>query len=255
MTRRLASLAGIGLLTAVICLSLGAWLSRSEWASGASWSWDAGRHCRSSGLERSVAEGAASPADAGADSGAPSSVRLAFEAGDSLDIDLTASVNYQPGPKAEAVVSGEPSVIRHVRIADGRIGFDDEIDCHPYARLAIRLTAPAITAWGINGSSDLDLAGVDQQELRLRIRGSGTVAASGAVRVVALNVAGSGEARLASLSAKSAEIVVHGSGEVEVTAQDAVDIAVAGSGRVKLHGHPARISSHVSGSGRIEQTP
>jgi hypothetical protein len=48
---------------------------------------------------------------------------------------------------------------------------------------------------------------------------------------------------------------VHGSGEVEVTARDAVDIAVAGSGRVKLHGHPARISSRVSGSGRIEQTP
>jgi hypothetical protein len=198
---------------------------------------------------------AKNPADAGSDSDAPSSVRLSFHATDSLDIDLPASVSYQPGPEAEAMITGEPSVIRHVRIAEGRIGFDDEIGCDPADKLMITLTAPAVTAWGIRGSSDLDLTGIDQQELRLSIRGSGAVAANGAVRIVALNVAGSGEAKLAGLSAKSAEVVVHGSGQVEVTAQDAVDIAVAGSGLVRLHGHPARINSRVSGSGRIEQSP
>jgi hypothetical protein len=45
------------------------------------------------------------------------------------------------------------------------------------------------------------------------------------------------------------------SGEVQVAAQDNANIVVAGSGVVKLHGHPMTLRSVISGSGRIENTP
>jgi hypothetical protein len=152
-------------------------------------------------------------------------------------------------------VTGDPSLISHVRIADGRLGFDSETGCAPVAHLSVRLTAPSIAAWGIKGNSDLVLTGIDQQKLQLHIAGSDRIVASGSVKVVALNVAGSGEAELQGLSARPAEVVVHGSGEVQVAAQDNADIVVGGSGVVKLHDHPTILHSAISGSGRIENTP
>jgi len=36
-------------------------------------------------------------------------------------------VHYQPGGKAEAVVSGNPALLDHVRLEGGRLS----LDCHP----------------------------------------------------------------------------------------------------------------------------
>ncbi|WP_063771193.1 GIN domain-containing protein [Caballeronia sordidicola] len=245
--------AGLSVAVALVALlALGSSLAGSHRDDGASW-WRHGRWgCGSTWFDRSPASGvnAASPAGT-----SPASVTFPFEANDRLDIDLPASVSYQPGPKAEATVTGDSSVISHVRIVDGRLGFDSDLECAPLAHLSVRLTAPSIAAWGIRGNSNLVLSGIDQQKLQLRITGSGHVVASGAVQVVALNVAGSGEAELQGLSARSAEIVVHGSGEVQVAAQDNADVVIRGSGVVKLHGHPAQLHSAISGSGRIENMP
>ena len=257
VSKRLAVGAVAGLAVAVAVLALGSSVARSDWVGGAPWWREAGWRCARTWFNRAPAsERIASGADAASLSAtSPSSVTFPFEANDRMEIDLPASVSYQPGPKAEATVTGDPSVISHVRIVDGKLGFDSETDCAPLAHLSVRLTGPSITAWGIRGSSDLFLTGIDQQKLQLRVAGSGRIVASGSVQVVALNVAGSGEAQLQDLSARSAEIVVHGSGEVQVAAQDNADIAIAGSGVVKLHGHPAQVHSKISGSGRIENTP
>ena len=257
LTKRLAVVSVAGLAVVIALVALGSSLVRSDWAGGAPWSRDAGWRCGRTWFDHALA-GKHGPggADATNSTGAsPASVTFPFDASDSIDIELPASVTYQPGPKAEATVTGDPSLISHVHIVDGRLGFDSETICAPDTHLSVRLTAPSITKWGIKGSSNLVLTGIDQQTLQLRVAGSGRIVASGSVRVVALNIAGSGEAQLQDLSARSAEIVVHGSGEVEVAAQDNADIAVAGSGVVKLHGHPAQVHSSISGSGRIENMP
>ena len=259
-TRRPALFAVAGLTVAVALvalLALGSSLAGSHRDGAASWWRHGGWGCGPTWFDRTPAsERTASGVNASNSAGtSPASVTFPFEANDRLDIDLPASVSYQPGPKAEATVTGDSSVISHVRIVDGRLGFDNELECAPLTHLSVRLTAPSIAAWGIRGSSDLVLSGIDQQKLQLRITGSGHVVASGAVQVVALNVAGSGEAELQGLSARSAEIVVHGSGEVQVAAQDSADVAIRGSGIVKLHGRPAQLHSAISGSGRIENMP
>jgi len=257
MVKRPALFAVAGLAVVIALVALGGSLAGSHRVGGASWWRNEGWRCGPTWFDRaSLGEGRASGVNAANPAGtSPASVTFPFEANNSLDIDLPASVSYQPGPKAEATVTGDPSVISHVRIADGRLGFDSEVGCGSVAHLSVRLTAPSIATWGIRGSSDLALSGIDQQKLQLHITGSGHVVATGAVQVVALNVAGSGEAELQGLSAKSAEIVVHGSGEVQVAAQDSADVAIRGSGVVKLHGHPAQLHSAISGSGRIENTP
>ena len=63
------------------------------------------------------------------------------------------------------------------------------------------------------------------------------------------------DANLAGLAAKSVDVKVSGSGKVQIAAQDEADIGISGSGLVRLHGHPARLRTQVSGSARIEDAP
>ena len=247
----------IGLITAVGLLAFSASRIGSNGVEGASWSRNTQWGCGSTWLQRARAGHRTAESTDGPkpDGTAPAIVTFPFAPSDRLDIDLSAAVSYRPGTKAQATVSGDPDAISHVRIANGRLGFDDEIGCIQAAHLTVQLTGPSITRWGVNGSGDLALSDIDQPRLELRIRGSGHIVAKGAVQAVALNVAGSGTAHLQELSARSAEIVVHGSGDARVAAQDSADVTIAGSGAVKLYGHPTTLRSTVSGSGRIENAP
>jgi hypothetical protein len=255
MTRKLASLATVGLTVAVICLLLAWSLAGSDGSWGASWWEGSGARCSRGALAWLFRAGSTSADEASPSGSGAGSVTLAFEPTDSLEISLPASITYQPGPKGEAVISGDPAVIRHVLLDGGRLGFDSEVDCGPASRLTVRLTGPAIATWSIHGSSDLDLASLDQKALHLLVKGSAHVVANGTAQDVSLDLAGSADADLQGLAAKSADITVHGSGKVQIAAQDEADIDISGSALVRLHGHPARLRTHVSGSARIEDAP
>ncbi|MER9180928.1 DUF2807 domain-containing protein, partial [Mesorhizobium sp. M0767] len=96
---------------------------------------------------------------------------------------MPASVRYQPGDKAGAVVSGESTLIDHVRMEGSRL----TLDCEPgwfASRLDVRVSGPAISDWKVVGSGDLALSQINQPGLRLNIRGSGSVTATGTAQTV-----------------------------------------------------------------------
>ncbi|MER8828032.1 DUF2807 domain-containing protein [Mesorhizobium sp. M0938] len=233
MTGKLAFVATAGLIGAVVFLVLGIGLSGPDWANAGGW-WISGQS--TCGPATSTRQEAILP----------------FTTGDSLTIDLPASVHYQPGDKAEAVVSG--ALLDHVRFEGGRLS----LDCEPGwfgSRLDISLSGPAIADWKVLGSGDLTLSQINQPELRLTIRGSGSVAATGVAQTVGLDISGSGSGRLKGLIAQSARIEIRGSGDAQITAQADADVSIYGSGDVELHGHPTMRRSQVRGSGSIVQVP
>lgn len=235
MIGKLAFVATAGSISAIVFLALGIGLSGRDWADA--------RHLWG-----------AMPSTCGSAVSTRQQVTLPFTATDNLVIDLPASVRYQPGDKAEAVVSGDPALIDHVRMEGGRLG----LDCDPGwldARLDVSLSGPAISNWKLLGSGDLTLSQINQPQLWLIIRGSGSIAATGTADTVGLNISGSGAARLKDLTAKSAQIDIRGSGDAQVTAQADADVSISGSGNVELFGRPILRRSEIRGSGRIEQMP
>jgi len=235
MTGKLAFVATAGSISAIVLLALGIGLSGRDWADA--------RHLW--GARQSSCGSATSTSQ---------QVTLPFTATDNLTIDLPASVRYQPGDKAEAVVSGDPALIDHVRMEGGKLS----LDCDPGwldSRLDVSLSGPAISNWKLLGSGDLTLSQINQPQLRLSIRGSGSVAATGAADTVGLNISGSGAARLKDLAAKSVQIDVRGSGDAQLSAQADADISISGSGNVELFGRPILRRSEIRGSGRIVQVP
>lgn len=235
MNGKLATVATTGLIGAIVFLALGVGLSGPNWARPAHW-WGAMQ------------------SDCGSAASEKQQIILPFSSDGSLSIDIPASVHYQPGGKAEAVVSGDPALLDHVKLEGGRLRLDcDAGDLS--SRFQVSLSGPIVSDWKVRGSGDLFLSQLDQPELRLSISGSGSVTAAGSAHTVDLNISGSGSARLQDLIAQSARIDIRGSGDAKVAAQTDADVSISGSGDVELFGHPVLRRSEIRGSGRIVQTP
>ena len=139
---------------------------------------------------------------------------------------------------------------------DGRLEWDTAVNCFSADDLVVRLSGPAVTAWTLNGSGALDLSEIRQEVLRIALHGSGTVSASGQAHEASLDVAGSGRANLSRLVTQQASARIRGSAEADLAPREEVDISIAGSAVVRLHGAgAARIPSQVAGSGQVKQVP
>lgn len=235
MTRTLAFVATTGLIGAAAFLSIGMALAGPNWSDAV----------RLSGLGESSCGPATSDRR---------QVTLPLTVSDSLAIHMPASVHYQPGGKAEAVISGDPALINHVRLEAGRL----DLDCDPgwfASRLEVKVSGPPISIWELRGSGDLILSQINQPKLQLTIKGSGDASATGTVDTVDLSISGSGEAMFKDLTAKSVQVDIRGSGDATLTAQVDADVLISGSGDVELYGRPAMRRSQVRGSGSIQQMP
>ena len=94
---------------------------------------------------------------------------------------------------------------------------------------------------------------LQQPELAFRIAGSGAVRAQGVVDRLSITISGSGDAQLGDVATKELSVRISGSGVVTASPKDEADVTISGSGNLKLLSKPARLSSHISGSGRVIQ--
>ncbi|WP_342782278.1 GIN domain-containing protein [Aliirhizobium smilacinae] len=181
-------------------------------------------------------------------------ITLPLAAIDGLAISLPATVRYQPGGEAQAIVSGDQTLLEHVRLENGRL----DLDCEPgwpSPRLEVSISGPPITEWKMLGNVDLSLTNIDQPQIRFVIQGSGNITAAGTTESVRMEISGSGAANLKELSSQSTEIEVRGSGDAQITAKATADVSISGSGNVELFGNPMLRRSEIRGSGRIQQFP
>jgi hypothetical protein len=243
MNKRLVSIAGVSLGVSAACALLVALTSATDWVDGDYRSW--------AGTTRSCA---VMPSAKKAGLGEPRSVDLEWAGGDAVKVDIPARVYYQPGPKAQASVSGVAELVSHVRMRDGTLELDSIVDCFPADDLVVRLTGPAVTAWTVNGSSKLELSDLTQDVLRIRMHGSGAVTASGEVREASLDASGSGRADLSRLVTQQTSADIRGSGEVNLAGikQDVLRITMHGSGAVTASGEAHEVSLDAAGSGRAD---
>ena len=144
--------------------------------------------------------------------------RLAWEGGDAVEISVPGSVRYRGGEGSEVIVRGSPDIIAHVEVRHGRI----TLDCRRFGGFRdIEITLPGRTFHriGLSGSAKLTMENVNQPDLAFKISGSGTVRAQGSVDHATIQVAGSGDARLADLAMKELTAKISGSGKIEAGAQ------------------------------------
>jgi hypothetical protein len=201
--------------------------------------------------------------------GETSTRQVAWVGGDALQIDLPAEVTFtQAAPGADAFVKivGPKALVDRVVVENGRVGLKDgdeggalRINGHGFHvsgdsdRLSIEITAPGVRAFTVNGSGDLYLKAYDQPSLVLEVNGSGGVDAQGKAKTVELRVSGSGEIDLRGLDTGDAKVAVSGSGEAHLAPHGAAEVDLSGSGDVYLTAKPTVLTSNVAGSGEVHQ--
>jgi hypothetical protein len=186
-------------------------------------------------------------------------VDLDWAGSDAVRIKIPAKVHYQPGPKPQASVSGDADLVGHVRLHDGTlewdtVEWDNLVDCFPADDLTVQLSGPAVTAWTLNGSGELNLSDVKQDVLRITVHGSGDIAAAGEVQEASLDAAGSGRADLGRLVTQKTSANIHGSATLKLSdiKQDVLHIAMHGSGVVIASGAAKEVSLESAGSSRAD---
>jgi hypothetical protein len=176
---------------------------------------------------------------------------LDWDGSDHFSLSVPGRASYTPGSDNKVHVSGDPQLIAHLRVRDGKL----ELDCRNWHgdtdALTVTLPGQEFKKFGISGSGKLTLSKLDQMSVRLNISGSGSVKADGKVEHAEIHVSGSGDADLSQLKTNIASVHISGSGSSDIAPSDEADIHVSGSGDVNLHSNPKRLETHISGSGRI----
>lgn len=173
-----------------------------------------------------------------------SDAALSFEANEAILPHLTATIeDRRLILDLDACVEG-PATIRADVTFKELTGLTVAGSGDVHATKPIRARALGIA---INGSGDVVVA-VETGELAVAINGSGDAELTGTTKAQRVAVRGSGEVRAKKLRAHSAEVVVNGSGQVTVYADQDLTAATTGSGQVIYYGKPKKVlgNGHVT---------
>ena len=190
---------------------------------------------------------------------------VAFEGGERLELDLGAEVTYVQGAANTVVITGPQAVIDRVRVQGSRLWMEDGPErvtlrwengslngWSDSERISIVVTAPSVTAFDMEGSSDVKIRDYDQDTLAIDLSGSGEIEVDGRATTLELDISGSGEADLSRLILTDANVAIAGSGEARLGPTGRADISISGSGDVELTEQPATLNQSISGSGDID---
>jgi hypothetical protein len=242
MIRALVIVAVAGFLMAIGCISAAVAIggpqafARSGWT----WTWGDDDHPPRFGWRPTVARG-------------PQTQRDFPWSGDRLEVNAPAEIEYvQAEGPARLTVRGPAAVLDRVRVQGGRISLTPGAPA--WSDLHIRLSAPDVTRFQLNGANRLTISGYRQDELVLEASGHAEIDAAGEVKTVRLRLSGDGEADLSELKAAGAEIDISGAGRASVGPSEWARIDISGMGDVDLLTRPKELQTNISGAGRI-RTP
>jgi hypothetical protein len=122
----------------------------------------------------------------------------------------------------------------------------------PLGDVSVSLGVPALNGMEVDGSADVMLSGLSAKTFELRINGSGDIQARGRVDALEMEVDGSANSNLRDLATQNANVRIDGSGDTELTVARSLELVLEGSGDVVYHGRPT-VSSRLEGSGDLRQ--
>ncbi len=184
--------------------------------------------------------------------------QLEWTGGDHLTVSVPADVVFVQGDAVSVEIEGPDNVVNRMTLAEGVLDFEPGYAPRGQmgfvgddARVQVRITAPDVSRFTVEGSGDLNLQALDLDTLEVQVRGSGDVIAAGRADQLTLGIRGSGEAHLADVAVRAATVEVTGSGEAEVAPTESADVTINGSGDVDLLRRPATLNTQINGSGDI----
>jgi hypothetical protein len=164
-------------------------------------------------------------------------------------IDVTYTISATPSVRLLAQQNILPLI--SVEVVAGQLVLATNKSFSTSTPIHALVSGPSPVAVQINGSGNFVGAGLAGAALQLGIAGSGNIKASGSVDTVNVVVAGSGDVDVVGIRAKSADIQIQGSGDVHAYASQSARVEISGSGDVRIKGAPLKRNVGRAGSGEV----
>jgi Putative auto-transporter adhesin, head GIN domain len=165
-------------------------------------------------------------------------------------------VEVQVGASRSVVVHARRDMLDHIttEVRSGTLVIGDTPgSANTQGPMRVSVTVPSLTSLTVTpgGSGMMDIAALDDHSLTVSLAGSGLLRANGTVTQLKVDVSGSGDVELGGLTSRDARVTLSGSGRAVVTATRSLNALVTGSGVIQYGGHPAHVTTSVTGSGVI----
>lgn len=172
------------------------------------------------------------------------------DGGQTLAMEVPVDLHFSRGDQAKMVVTGPADAIDNLVWKNGHLS----IKGGTRLRRALRVTivAPQIAGLDLEAPGDITLAGLQQDQLRLKSAGAIDLDAKGKVRQLFVNTEGASSLDMEELAVEDATVRIDGVGSVSIAASHLVDVIINGAGNVTLHRKPTQLRSEINGVGSID---
>lgn len=173
-----------------------------------------------------------------------------------IDLAGASNVTITEGEIQEVKAIGQANIISRVKtdVSGGKWKIDMEKGCYEDYELTIAITTPKIEGVKISGHGDVSIYGFENVTvLEVSISGNGNVIANEAfpgLQKLDISISGSGEVLGFPMVAKECEINVPGTGKIEVSVTEKLNVNISGSAKVYYKGS-CTITQKITGSGEI----
>jgi len=188
----------------------------------------------------------------GASGATATSRSFTWDGGDSVTVSVPSRIHYRRGSGDRVEVTGNPMILSHLTLRDGKISLDCSLHHWHDAPIDITLPGREIHDYVIAGRADLDLQQIQQDRLKIVITGRAKVRADGKVDNLDIQMMGRGDTFAKDLIADNVKILIAGRGDIETSPIDDADITIMGRGDVSLYTEPKHLDTSIMGRGNIK---
>lgn len=168
-------------------------------------------------------------------------------------IEGTIDVRLTQGSPQKVMVTAQPNIIDQLKtnVANKhwKIGFETSI--RSAKTTVVEITIPDIEEINILGSGNIDGENdFNLDRLEINVAGSGEVDIFGKATTQEINLNGSGDVKNFDLLSITTKVAITGTGDVEISSEEELNVQISGVGDVKYKGTP-NIVSEISGVGQL----
>ncbi len=116
----------------------------------------------------------------------------------------------------------------------------------------VTISLPALRGMKFFGGSDVNVTGIDSENLELIVEGAADITLAGSCGALNFDLNGAGDVRARELLCKSVVFRSNGVADAQIYASESVDIGLNGIGDVVVYGNPENVTKNVNGLGDIK---
>ena len=172
--------------------------------------------------------------------------RIEFKGGGKIEFAV------DPAAKCEIEIDDNLLELISTEVLDGTLVISSTGSYQSSKGLTVRLASTSLNGLIVSGGCDFRGTGLNSDEFKINVNGSGKVNLQGQAKKLSVNIAGSGDIRSEEFAADDVSVNIQGSGSLVGQANKTLNVEIAGSGSVDYTGD-ATVTKRILGSGSVRK--